>query len=1272
MRVRRLLLICVLYGALSAIFCAPLFAHPAGLGNFDWDQHLFYYAQVLKNVVEYAQPPFWSPWYCGGNVLWQNPQIALLSPVYPLTAIMPLALAMKVSILLHYWVGFIGMHLLLTEVIGLTFLPLVVYLAAVFTLGGANALHLAVGHSVFLPAFYLPWQLLFFFRALKTGALRPALYAGAIVALMIYNGGLHIVPMALLAIGVFSVCTSVAHRSWRPMLLAVLIGVSGAAYAAPKLVPVSLFVTSDRFWDTRNPITHPDRMTPAMLVRAYVDPSQTIESKFSDWQRHGWWEYGNYVGSFAILLIAASILWALLARSGPEHSFAVALALTSLLFLVLSAGEFSAFAPALLLRRVPFFSSFRIPSRFTIAFVLFGTLTAGAFARALGDKIVWSRARQACVAAVCTIALFQLTWVNSAQFRGVFSVAPLGSGFRVLNGSGTLVRDSPINPYAPGSPMLRALMSDQAVSWCYESLQLTRGAEVDRPLFWSDGASKISPLGFTPNRVQFSVIGGIEPAKVFLNQNYAAGWRSSAGPVRLDPQAGGRMYVQLAPGQTGKFSFSFAPPGLIPGVALLLLAVGLSALVWHRRLPPLGIVREDAEPHATRAVPFATRAEHVTKFAMLGSIVMAIAVEIMFAGDVRGDLTLIAGVSFSAACLLSLFWADAIAAVLVFTYVAPALVAHVWVNNPVAYHTIWMAGLVGAMWPRSTSPRWMLPAPWRVPLVGWGLAAAVTWPIIVARELDFNLQPLRSIVQPISAMGFPAPTSVVLTAEAAATLMLGVLWLDWLFATFAEDEHRFRRRVIAPLLVSCAAACAVAAYQWFGHITFLNAGWGQFGRAGGTMFDANGLGMVAVLGSCGFVAWMDHKRVAWKVVMLAGVALTLAGLWASGSKTALIAELIASAFVLWSVAPRAAHPLRVRSRRRRMMGVGLACVVAGSLLFALRDSGPARRVGWIVPGTSVQAAELAKQLLWDRDGYGTAAVEMIRKNPWFGVGVGAYAVMVGDYPYSHFKSSLAPDNAQNWIRHQLAELGVIGSVGWMTWAVVLAATTVKRKAAATAGRRAAIVGGALVAVVVVSQVGMPTQNLAVAITFWTFLFWYILLRSVPETGEASTSPVASWTWMLMAILLLVYAGGTLHAAITTLQVPLRARNAGWRYSYGLYATERTGSGEEFRWTEREAVAVLAAPKRVVKVTIWVNRRDIAASPVHARVWHDQDLVIDTVFHDNKPVTTFVVIEKRPQWLMLRTNIDGVELPTDSGDPAVRELGLAIQWTFLDTLPVGAP
>ena len=236
-----------LYGAASYAFCSPLFAQPTALGVFDWDQHLFYYGAVLKSVVEYGQMPFWNPWYCGGNVLWQNPQIALLSPVYPLTALMPMPLAMKINILLHYWAGFIGMHLLLTARDRPAFAPVVFYLATLFTASGAPAMHLAVGHSVFLPAFYLPWVLYFFFRALQTGTLRGALLGGGCdCADGLQRRRAHSADGDRRGRTARRLFAAIARREWRPLVVGAVCCVAGLAYSAPKLVPVVSFVTSDR------------------------------------------------------------------------------------------------------------------------------------------------------------------------------------------------------------------------------------------------------------------------------------------------------------------------------------------------------------------------------------------------------------------------------------------------------------------------------------------------------------------------------------------------------------------------------------------------------------------------------------------------------------------------------------------------------------------------------------------------------------------------------------------------------------------------------------------------------------------------------------------------------------------------------------------------------------------------------------------------------------------------------------------------------------------
>ena len=262
---------------------------------------------MLKNVVEYGQAPFWNPWYCGGNVLWQNPQIALLSPVYPLTAIMPLQLAMKVNIVLHYWIGFAGMHLLLTRVIGVRFLPAVIFLATLVTASGAPAIHLRVGHSVFLPGFYLPLQLYFFFKAFMTGEWKFIFLASATMALMVFNGGTHILPMAVAALGSFAVFAAIAQRDWRPLAFVAVFGLASVAYAAPKLLPVAEFVTGEQFWDTRNPTEKPDLVTLEILRQTYLMPTQRVGSRWP-MQRHGWHEYGNYIGIGSAALLVAGLI----------------------------------------------------------------------------------------------------------------------------------------------------------------------------------------------------------------------------------------------------------------------------------------------------------------------------------------------------------------------------------------------------------------------------------------------------------------------------------------------------------------------------------------------------------------------------------------------------------------------------------------------------------------------------------------------------------------------------------------------------------------------------------------------------------------------------------------------------------------------------------------------------------------------------------------------------------------------------------------------------
>ena len=159
----------------------------------------------------------------------------------------------------------------------------------------------------------------------------------------------------------------------------------------------------------------------------------------------------------------------------------------------------------------------------------------------------------------------------------------------------------------------------------------------------------------------------------------------------------------------------------------------------------------------------------------------------------------------------------------------------------------------------------------------------------------------------------------------------------------------------------------------------------------------------------------------------------------------------------------------------------------------MAPSGPLRRIAEV----PLSRAGLAD--LWRRGGYGTIAVQMIRDTPWTGAGPGMYHVIAPDYWRVMRQMALAFDNAQNWWRHQAAELGVLGAAPVLAWSALLLAVgllaAAPREGAATRGCRARCCSASGLA----SLVGMPTQNPIVLLWFFGLVAWW---------ARASTGAVA--------------------------------------------------------------------------------------------------------------------------------------------------------------------
>jgi len=570
-----------LYLALSLAFCWPIFAQPFANGAGDWDQHTLYYAAVLRNAA-FGQLPFWNPWYCGGNVLWANPQASLVSPLYLLALAMPLTLAMKLNVVAHYLVGFLGMHLVMRRLIGVRSLALTVYLGSLFVFSGALALHIEAGHTVFLPVFGFPLLVYCFWEAVA-GKTRFLLLGSALLAFLILNGGMHVMPLAAVLLGALGLGAFLIARALRPVIVGVAIVLLACVYAAPRVVPALSFIHSASFRDTRPP-RQQDRMSADMLRVAFWDAAQLSHPKVTPGvQLYGWQEYGNYLGWFGAAISLVGAGWIFVFRRRREHWREASAAAALVVAAVLMAGDFATYAPSSVLRDLPFFESFRIPSRFTMLVPLAGALCAAFAARALEatwGSTKWRRA----VEVVCVVAVCQIAIVNRDHLRGVF-VLSADSQARLFDRTTPTVTIGEV--VTPGPRVHRTFMLDTMLAGassldCYEPLRV-RGTAADGPMaIVSRGNVALSDQTFSPNRVAATAVVGSAPARVVLNENFADGWSSNAGPVEPDT-AGGRPSVLLPAGYNGAIVFSFFPPGLWIGLAIC--GIGLLVSIFTALSP---------------------------------------------------------------------------------------------------------------------------------------------------------------------------------------------------------------------------------------------------------------------------------------------------------------------------------------------------------------------------------------------------------------------------------------------------------------------------------------------------------------------------------------------------------------------------------------------------------------------------------------------------------------------------------------------------------------
>jgi hypothetical protein len=666
--------------------------------------------------------------------------------------------------------------------------------------------------------------------------------------------------------------------------------------------------------------------------------------------------------------------------------------------------------------------------------------------------------------------------------------------------------------------------------------------------------------------------------------------------------------------------------------------------------------------------------ERVTKIVVLGWSLTALAIDLWLLRGAWPALPITASLGFAAMAALSIVDRRAIGIVLALAYVFPVLVyLHVGHYYPL-YSDAWMVLLLGAILPQSVRTSWHVPSPWRAALVGWALVTVAGATIVALREIDF-LPSLFNVTTVTVTGGAGPPFVIRWVLHVALVTTIGILWFDWLVGAGDLD---FRRFIAWPMACSAAVLALVAVYQLFIDVTFLNPTvYGNLRRASGTVFDANVGGTLAALwmGGAVLIATQDRTTapLATAVVMLAG----WLAVWATGSRTAFAAAAIVTIFsVVGLVAAERRSRPDVEGRARSGRSTALFKVVIATLLAAgsfivlanadIRVVSPLARFADTLPEMSAASirAFLWEQL-WNRNGYGGASTAMIARYPWVGVGVGSFQSFLPEF-VAESGGVIPPDNAQNWYRHQLAELGLIGSLPWMVWVGSFAWYTLHNRAHPLAQRWTA--RGVLVAFAAISFLGMPGQEPMVAMTFWVMAFWFIRLTGVPDPR-----PRPVWAFVGIALVLAIFSAGTILAGMNDLRVPMRAQRVGWQYSYGFLRPDAFGFGAGPGWTGKRAVAVFDAQSDWLVLTLSADYRAVPGSPftgsappartrpTGVTVWCNGKKVLSAQLETTVPAVHYLRVPSGNRWVLLESRVDRTVPLKQLGVNDSREIGVQMQW-----------
>lgn len=347
---------------LPALWWWPLLA--GWLPDFmDTVSQIYPYRLAAADQLHEGVIPLWNPYQAGGMPLAANPQVGVWYPPNWLFFAWPTPQSNGLVLLLHYWIGGLGLWMLSRATGARGWAAL--FAAVAFQFGSMMISRIALTPHLFTMA-WLPWILWGIERAVRGRPAQGAAIVGCLYALQILAGAPQVSFYTALLLPGWWLCRAWALR--RPVAATVRYGVVAATIAlllsAVQLLPTLEFLRESARSSISIERLTGDGLRDGFIWRALVGfTGNPIEDTDSI----------NAIGAGLLLLLPLALV------GRRRRRLTVPLLLFGGLFWVLALGIL---AP-LLVRILPLYPSFHAPRRALLIWSVLGPLAAGHGAQVL-------------------------------------------------------------------------------------------------------------------------------------------------------------------------------------------------------------------------------------------------------------------------------------------------------------------------------------------------------------------------------------------------------------------------------------------------------------------------------------------------------------------------------------------------------------------------------------------------------------------------------------------------------------------------------------------------------------------------------------------------------------------------------------------------------------------------------------------------------------------------------------------------------------------------